>query len=194
MIELADTMKPTLSGRFVLRTPPALHGALRRAARQAGLSLNAYCLRRLAAPELDDRGVPPAPVAWAREAFGEALVGVVVYGSWARGEATTDSDVDVLVVLDASVALTRDLYRTNDAASLSWTEHPVQIQIVRMPDADGGVGGGFWPEIALDGIVLFERGVVLSRQLVGIRRAIADGRLVRRTAHGQPYWTTREAA
>ena len=63
-----------------------------------------------------------------------------------------------------------------------------------MPDADGGAGGGFWPEIALDGIVLFERDVAVSRRLVAIRRAIADGRLVRRTAHGQPYWTTKEAA
>ena len=194
MIELADTMKSTLSGRFVLRTPPALHGALRRAARQAGLSLNAYCLRRLAGPEWDRPDAAPAAVAWAREAFGEALVGVVVYGSWARGEATTESDVDVLVILDASVPLTRDLDRTTDAASVSWAGHPVQIQIVRMPDADAGAGGGFWPEIALDGIVLFERDVAVSRRLVAIRRAIADGRLVRRTAHGQPYWTTREAA
>ena len=70
----------------------------------------------------------------------------------------------------------------------------MQIQIVRMPEAGHVAGGGLWPEIALDGIVLFERDGALSRKLVAIRRAIADGRLVRRTAHGQPYWTTKEAA
>ena len=43
--------------------------------------------------------------------FGDARCGVVVYGSWARGKATSESDVDVLVVLDASAALTRDIYR-----------------------------------------------------------------------------------
>ena len=183
------------SGRFVLRTPPALHGALRRASRRAGLSLNEYCLRRLAAPAVERASLAPAGIAsWAIDAFGDALRGVVVYGSWARGEATSESDVDVLVVLDASAALTRDSYRRCDAAPRAWDGHPVQVQIVRLPEAGRPAGGGLWPEIALDGIVMFERGFLLSRTLVGIRRAIADGRLIRRTAHGQPYWTTREAA
>jgi len=182
------------SGRFVLRTPPALHGGLRRAARRAGLSLNEYCVRRLAVPAAERASDAPGVVAWATDEFGDALCGVMVYGSWARGEATSESDVDVLVVLDTSVALTRDVYRKCDVASLSWDGHPVQIQIVRMPEANGVAGGGLWPEIALDGIVMFERDCELSRRLVAIRRAIADGRLVRRTAHGQPYWTTKEAA
>ena len=183
------------SGRFVLRTPRALHGALRRAARDAGASLNEYCVRGLAAAlAARASGAPTGIAAWATAAFGEALRGVAVYGSWARGDATSESDVDVLVVLDASAALTRDSYRTCDGAPLSWDGHPVQVQIVRMPEAGRLAGGGLWPEIALDGIVLFERGMILSRTLVAIRRAIADGRLVRRTAHGQPYWTTKEAA
>ncbi|MCI0434182.1 MAG: type II toxin-antitoxin system HicB family antitoxin, partial [Gemmatimonadetes bacterium] len=38
------------SGRFVMRIDPALHAALRDAARAAGLSLNDYCVRKLAAP------------------------------------------------------------------------------------------------------------------------------------------------
>lgn len=181
------------SGRFVLRTPPLLHGALRRAAREAGLSLNAYCVSRLAVPAMSSAGEGAEVVARASVEFGDLLAGVLVYGSWARGEATGESDVDVLVVLDGSVALTREIYRTFDAASLSWDGHPVQVQIVRMPGA-GQVSGGLWPEIALDGIVLVERDLTLSRRLVAIRRAIADGRLVRRTAHGQPYWTAKEAA
>ena len=36
------------SGRFVLRIDPGLHGALRKAARAAGVSLNEYCARKLA--------------------------------------------------------------------------------------------------------------------------------------------------
>ena len=48
---------------------------------------------------------------------------------------------------------------------------------------------GLWAEVALDGTVLFDRGWMLSARLARVRRAIADGRLVRRVVHGQPYWT-----
>ena len=51
------------------------------------------------------------------------------------------------------------------------------------------VAGGFWAEVAVDGIVLFERDWRLSTHLARVRRAIAERRLVRRLAHGQPYWT-----
>jgi hypothetical protein len=184
----------TASGRFVLRTGAALHEALRAGARDAGVSLNEYCLARLAAPGVTGGSSDASAVAdWARRAFGDALVGAAVYGSWTRGEATAESDVDVLIVLDRSQPLRRDLYRRGDAAALVWDGRPVQTQLVQLPLA-GEIGGGLWPEIALDGIVLVERGFLLSLHLVAIRRAIVDGRLVRRTAHGQPYWTTREAA
>jgi hypothetical protein len=181
------------SGRFVLRTPPALHSALRRGAREQGVSLNEYCLRRLSARPAGLPAEAAAVVSRATQAFGDAVAGVIAYGSWARGEATGESDVDVLIVLDVSVPLTRDIYRRCDGTALSWEGHPVQLQIVHAPSAESATGG-LWPEIALDGIVLFERGFLLSRRLVAIRQAIADGRLVRRTAHGQPYWTTKEAA
>jgi hypothetical protein len=47
---------------------------------------------------------------------------------------------------------------------------------------------GLWAEAALDGVVLFERGLVVSKRLAAVRRDIVAGRLVRRLAHGQPYW------
>ena len=37
------------------------------------------------------------------EAYGDRLAGVVLFGSYARGEATPESDVDLLVVLDGPV-------------------------------------------------------------------------------------------
>ena len=38
--------------------------------------------------------------AWVRACFGARLLRLVLFGSQARGEATGDSDVDVLVVID----------------------------------------------------------------------------------------------
>ncbi|HXG53868.1 MAG TPA: nucleotidyltransferase domain-containing protein [Vicinamibacterales bacterium] len=185
---------PAASGRFLLRTGEALHQALRSAARAAGLSLNEYCVTRLSAPAGSAASPDAAAVVeWVEGAFGGAVAGVVLYGSWTRGEATSESDVDLLIVLDASQPLQRELYRRCDTANLAWDGHPLQAQVVHLPEA-GVVRGGLWPEIALDGIVLVERDLLLSRRLVEIRRAIVEGRLVRRTAHGQPYWTARDAA
>ena len=178
------------SGRFVLRIVPGLHAALRAAARDSGVSLNDYCARKLALPGGPSAATDPAGAAVARAAglFGERLLGVVAYGSWARGEAGAQSDVDLLVVLDAGVALTRALYREWDAAPLEWAGHPVEAHFVHLPPPSETVAG-LWAEVALDGIVLFERGLRVSTRLAAIRRDVASGRIVRREAHGQPYWT-----
>jgi predicted nucleotidyltransferase len=179
------------SGRFVLRIGPGLHAALRAAARDAGVSLNDYCARKLGLPSGPLAAAAPAGDAVARAAglFGERLLGVVAYGSWARGEAGPGSDVDLLVVLDDRVALTRALYADWDAAPLTWGGRPVEAHFVHLPPAAETVAG-LWAEVALDGIVLFERGLRLSARLAAIRRDVAAGRIVRREAHGQPYWTT----
>ncbi len=177
------------SGRFVLRLPPALHRALQAAARAARVSLNEYCVRRLAAsgPSLAAGEGAAALVARAAALFGEALAGVVVYGSWARGDATPTSDVDALVVVDPSVPLTRSLYRSWDEEPVLWQGRPVDPHFVHVPGPRAG--GSVWGEAAIDGIVLFERSHELSVRLARVRRDIAEGRLVRRLVHGQPYWT-----
>lgn len=56
----------------------------------------------LAAAEDPDEGmrVAVAAVQKLKQAYGERLVDVVLFGSWVRGEAHEESDVDLLVVLD----------------------------------------------------------------------------------------------
>jgi len=120
--------------------------------------------------------------------LGDGLMGVVLFGSWARGAAADSSDVDVLVVVDPNVALTRDLYRQWDAAPVTWEDRPVEPHFVHAVDA-GAVTGGVWAEAALDGIVVFERRFDVSMRLARVRHEILSGRLVRRVAHGQPYWS-----
>ena len=47
--------------------------------------------------------------------YGARLKKILVYGSWARGEATEDSDVDVAVVLSGPVRPGREIDRMMDA-------------------------------------------------------------------------------
>ena len=48
-------------------------------------------------------------------AFGSRLRGAYLYGSHARGEATPDSDVDILVLLDGEIAYGSDLAAAIDS-------------------------------------------------------------------------------
>jgi len=175
------------SGRFVLRIDPGLHAALREAAREAGVSLNEYCLRKLASPAGDVAGPAADAVERAAAMFGDSLVGIVVYGSWARDELAETSDIDLLVIVDRRVAITRELYRTWDASPIRWDARPVEPHFVHLPDRSARISST-WAEVALDGVVLFERGVVVSRLLVDLRRKIVAGELVQRRIHGQTYW------
>ncbi len=181
------------SGRFLLRISPQLHALLRRAAREAGTSLNDYCARKLAAPAGSFAALEPAAQAVLRatELFGDSLLGVAAFGSWARQELADGSDVDLLIVLDERVGLTRRLYRDWDQSPLSWSGRRVEPHFVHLP-ADGARVAGLWAEVAVDGVVLLERELALSTRLARLRRDIAAGRIVRRMAHGHPYWKFEE--
>ena len=174
----------------MLRLDSGLHAALREAARARGVSLNEYCAAKLAAPCGDPLAFGGAPAAVRRAAtlLGESLLGVVAFGSWARGEPADTSDVDVLVVVDEDVDITRDLYRCWDEEAVSWNGRPIDPHFVRLPAAQHTFSG-LWAEVAIDGVVVFERDLRLSSRLSAIRRRLAEGRMRRKVVHGQGYWT-----
>lgn len=180
------------SGRFVLRLPVKLHDALRRRATALDLSLNQLCLRALS--EYLSAGRPaagePGPP-WlraARRALGGELLGAVLFGSEARGEARTGSDIDLLLVAGPSVPLTRRLYALWDE-SLAEDRHSPHF--VHLPSSTAEAGS-LWLEAAVDGTVLSDREGRVGRFLGRLRRAIAAGRLTRKTAYGHPYWVKSE--
>ena len=178
------------SGRFVLRIDPGLHGALRRAAHARGVSLNEYCATKLAAPTGEPLAFQGAQAMVRRAAalLGESLIGVVAFGSWARGEMADASDIDVLVAVDPDVAINRDLYRRWDDEVIRWNDRLVDPHFVHLASPQRP-SSGLWAEVAIDGLVLFERDLRLSSALAAIRRSLMDGRMRRRVVHGQGYWT-----
>lgn len=187
-----------LSGRFVLRVPSELHGRLREDARREGVSLNTFCVRLLEAGRGEGPGVAGRTVAGldtglleaVAAEWGEKLVGVALFGSAARGNATASSDIDLLVVLDPSVTIERSLYERWDSVlrlRAKPSDERVSPQFVALPPSPGDAGG-VWLEVAREGIVLRDRDGRLARFLIALRDLIAEGAVTRRKVHGHPYW------
>jgi uncharacterized protein len=64
-----------------------------------------------------------------QDVYGDRLRGVVLYGSEARGEATLDSDIDVLVLLTGPVALGQELETIINAL------YPLQLEMDHILEA-----------------------------------------------------------
>jgi len=190
------------SGKFVLRLPPGLHGALRTAASDRGLSLNRYCVELLkqglqdlrAAAGPDERlgsGVVPARVLdRIGKVYGKALEGIILFGSAARGLLWQSSDIDLLIVLGQGKPIERQLYRIWDdrlAGRLQALPNKIAPQFVAMPERMGEAGG-IWFDAALEGVVLVDPLLRLSRLMGLLRQEMLAGRVVRKLVHGQPYW------
>ena len=179
------------SGTFVLRLDPRLHAVLRHEAVAAGTSLNEWCSRSLAAPGAAGLSAAAEAVVMIRAGLGADLLGVVAYGSFARGELAAGSDVDLLVVLSEGVKITRSLYRQWDGVVPAWEGREIDLHFVHLPDRDNPVSGT-WAEAGVCGIVLYDHDLLVSRRLIDIRSRIAGGELTRRMAQGQPYWIHEE--
>ena len=184
-----------LSGRFVLRTSPEIHASAKRRAAQLDISLNELCLRAVEAYLTQDRTiedldsyVESSLVSRAKQHMGNNLEGLLLFGSTARGESRDGSDVDLLIVVSPDLTLTRQLYTRWDR---EFTEERLSPHFTHLP-LSLEHAGSIWFEVAVDGILLFERERNITRFLSEIRRAIATGHLVRKAAYGQPYWLRNE--
>jgi predicted nucleotidyltransferase len=187
---IRSTPASSSAARFLLRLPSELHRALAKQAAHEQVSLNEHCVQRLGGPDLPflPRRDAAAVLARARAVTGRHCLGVIVHGSWARGEALSTSDVDLLVVVARGLPLARSLYRIWDAEAPTWEGRPVDAHFVHLPDASAHPSS-IWCEAAIDGLVLADTAGDVSLALVRVRTAIAHGALVRKIAHGQPYWT-----
>jgi predicted nucleotidyltransferase len=72
--------------------------------------------------------------------YGDRLQGVVLYGSEARGDAESDSDIDLLVLLEGQVQLGRDARTIIDAlySLMVRIGRPIHAQPVEAADFEAG--------------------------------------------------------
>tara|TARA_Y100000588_G_scaffold379248_1_gene461087 strand:- start:475 stop:792 length:318 start_codon:yes stop_codon:yes gene_type:complete len=68
--------------------------------------------------------------------YGERLKHIVLYGSWARGDATTDSDIDLLVVLSGEVRAGREIDRMIDIITDINLEHGVLLSVYATSESE----------------------------------------------------------
>ncbi len=187
----------------MLRIPSSLHQRLKQEARATDLSLNKHChalLSRRAgdAPVASSPGASTVAAGPSRritplddltakvvETWGGEIEGLVLFGSFARGRQTANSDIDLLVVLSRRVRLDRDVYSRWQIHEFDGCE--VAPLFVRIPREKERIGG-LWFEVALDGIVLYDRDLQLSRFLSHVRDLVAAGTVQRKITHGHPYW------
>jgi len=68
--------------------------------------------------------------------YGKRLKNVILYGSWARGDATGESDIDLLIVLEGEVAPGKEIDRIIDIITEIDLKHGVLISAYPLSEKD----------------------------------------------------------
>ena len=71
-----------------------------------------------------------------RRIYGKRLKKLILYGSWARGDAHEGSDVDLAVVLSGSVDAGREIDRLVDIVSDIGLEHGLLLAVYPVSEKD----------------------------------------------------------
>ncbi len=87
-------------------------------------------------PPLDAREVACGIAEELSELYGDRLRAVVLFGSWARGEAHPESDIDLLVVLDEVESRREELARMSDVLWRYSLEHDTVVTEVPVSEAE----------------------------------------------------------
>lgn len=174
------------SGKFVLRLDPLLHKELKEEAKLAKKSLNAVCVDRLLRGHSASAGLS-SDLLKIKVKFNP--IAIVLFGSTARGEATSSSDIDLLIVFDESKTINREHYSQWDQLLKNSKISP---QFVHLPNTKEPIGS-LWLEAAVDGEILYDRNNIAKRTLIDIRSQISKGCYVKKESHGHPYWLRQEA-
>lgn len=126
-----------------------------------------------------------------RSALGERLVSVVLFGSRARGDATPESDWDLLVIARElpERILERHLFLMRlippgviDATSL----------LVKTPEEFESNVPSLFLDIAIDGRILFDSHNYVSERLSTLRQAIVRAGLYREHTEAGDLWRWRD--
>ena len=130
--------------------------------------------------------------------YGERLVALAVFGSWARGAATPASDLDLLVVAEplppSRMKRVREFRPVADATrtvrSRVWSAEGPEIELspVFKTRAELAAGSPLYLDMTLWRILLVDREGMLESFLAGLRRRMDSLGSQRLPFKGGAYW------
>jgi hypothetical protein len=121
------------------------------------------------------------------ELLDDDLIAVVLYGSWARGEARPGSDVDLLVIAQNLPEHRFDRSRFLHQVVVGRCPLPVSI-LAKEPAQLESHFASLYLDIALDGIVLYDTEDYIAPKLDRIRQIIEEAGLYRTRREGELMW------
>lgn len=168
----------------------SLYKKLQSIAKSKKMSLNQYSLEVLSRQELSSSG---EILHLLKRHYKSDLVGLVLFGSHARGTATEASDIDLLIILNSTVKLKASLYRDWEKYIASHLDAAYSPHFTHILEGELGDNvGSLWLELAMEGRVLMDTKGLIQRRLNKIKEQVSSGEYIRKSSYGVPYWTKRK--
>ncbi len=120
-----------------------------------------------------------------RQHFGERLLGVLLFGSIARGDWTKDSDIDLLVVVDRwdlktwsrsskLLGLGKMLRKTREYTDSVGAGFMPTIQHHPLSSEEESLNHRIYIDIVLDGITIYEKDAYITRLIGNLRESATE--------------------
>jgi predicted nucleotidyltransferase len=188
----------TASGKFIVRTSESWHRKLSAAAAKNHLSFNRFCQLIMekgfeAYHQNADQQRLQRVLEKVKKVFGSRLLGVVLFGSVAKGEENDQSDIDLLIVMNHKIKLERSLYRLWDDQIDDQKIPELSPHFVHVPQ-EGTRPGSLWLEVVMKNQILWQQGRSIDRVLEDVTGWISRDDVQLKSYQGQPSWVWRDSA
>jgi predicted nucleotidyltransferase len=122
--------------------------------------------------------------------WGKQLVSVVLFGSWARGEARAESDIDLLVISEHFPRSRLDRHREIfEAAKAVSQDFVTRVSVMPLTPVEAQTTKPFYLGMLTAHVILYDRDAFFTTRLTRLQQRLAALGAERRVdADGYEYW------